>query len=160
MNEPPRVCQQYYITLQSLPVTRLCGKHARNTIRSLGRAKKVTVKFHTGRVRAFSSLVCLVFWHGLLWNFSILFVSKRMAESSEVGPDKPPSELATEEDSETDVDDPSPYDNDKENVDIESFVNTIPRDVNEWQIYRTDNFTLDKIGDGFFGDIYKVLIEF
>jgi hypothetical protein len=80
-----------------------------------------------------------------------------MAENSEIRLECRLSALDVEEDTETDVlDDPSPYDSDTEEVDIDSFVKSIPHDVNDWEIYHADSLTLEKIGDGFFGDIYKV----
>ncbi|XP_028404538.1 vascular endothelial growth factor receptor 3-like [Dendronephthya gigantea] len=81
-----------------------------------------------------------------------------MAESGEARRDSRHSTLDVEEDTETDVqDDPWPYDSDTEEVDIDSFVNSISHDVNDWKIYYADSFTLEKIGDGFFGDIYKAI---
>jgi hypothetical protein len=82
-----------------------------------------------------------------------------MAESSEIGLESRHSALDVEEDTETDVlDDPSPYESDTEEVDIDSFVKSIPHDINDWEIYNADNFIFEQIGDGFFGDIYKVYL--
>ena len=80
-----------------------------------------------------------------------------MAEKSEIMIESRPSALDVEEDSEADVlDDPSPYDSDKEEVDIDSFVKSIPHDIHDWKIYTANGLTLEKLGDGFFGDIFKV----
>lgn len=84
-----------------------------------------------------------------------------MAESGGARLESRHSTLDVEEDTETDVqDDPWPYDSDTEEVDIDSFVNSISHDVNDWKIYHADSFTREKIGDGFFGDIYKVSNNF
>ena len=84
-----------------------------------------------------------------------------MAEGSEIRPDRQSSALdVVEEDTDTDVqDDPCPYESDTEEVDLDSFVKSIPQDINDWEIYDADCFTLEKIGNGFFGDIYKVAIR-
>ena len=89
-------------------------------------------------------------------NWQGLYPLKRMDESCETRLECRPSVLDVE-DTETDVqEDPSPYESDKEEIDIDSFVKTITHDVNDWAIYHPDSFYLEKIGDGFFGDIYKV----
>ena len=90
-----------------------------------------------------------------------LYALKRMAEGSEIRLDRQSSALdVVEENTETDVqDDPSPYESDTEEVDLDSFVKSLPHDVNDWNIYDADCFTLQKIGNGFFGDIYKVSIR-
>ena len=90
-------------------------------------------------------------------NWQGLHALKRMAEGSKTRLECRTSALDVEEDIETDVlEDPSPYESDTEEVDIDSFVKSISHDVNDWEIYDVNNFTLEKIGDGFFGDIYKV----
>jgi hypothetical protein len=84
-----------------------------------------------------------------------------MSESGETRLECLPSALDVDEDTETDVlDDPSPYESDTEEVDIDSFVKSISHEVNDWEIYNADSLTLEKIGDGFFGDIYKVATVF
>ena len=100
----------------------------------------------------------------LVWTFLNLhglYALKRMAEGSEIRPDRQSSALdVVEEDTDTDVqDDPCPYESDTEEVDLDSFVKSIPQDINDWEIYDADCFTLEKIGNGFFGDIYKVAIR-
>ena len=71
------------------------------------------------------------------------------------GNESRPSELIIDEDFETD-EDPSPYDSDDEEIDVDYFIKSLPRHINEWKLYKTDSCTLQKIGDGFFGEIYKV----
>lgn len=84
-----------------------------------------------------------------------------MAEGSEIRLDRQSSALdVVEEYNDTDVqDDPSPYESDTEEVDLDSFVKSIPHDVNDWEVYNADCLTLEKLGNGFFGDIYKVSIR-
>lgn len=51
---------------------------------------------------------------------------------------------------------PSPYDSDTEEIDLDEFVKTLSHDVNQWDTYRLESFDVEKMADGFFGDIFKV----
>ena len=61
-----------------------------------------------------------------------------------------------EDDDDSEADGPSPYESDTENVDLEEFVESLSHEVNKWRIYQMNDLELELIGNGFFGDIYKV----
>lgn len=91
-------------------------------------------------------------WHyATLLGTRVSYAAGFMAGSSKLG-DERESFVADE----VDPDEPSPYDSDTEEIDLDAFIKTLSYDLNHWRTYRVECFNFEKIADGFFGEIFKV----